>query len=299
MRKTMVLFAVSGLLGINPAAMAAEFDGETELVFGEPGQVTFDATELKTVFPAPEKPLEFDTWHDFYAFSEEHLNAAPLMREGSQIGIELAFEMIGQGYIPDEKTETLFAVGNPVTAFLSGKAGYIIVGGQQFCLAEDDCEAGAGLAAMMATPMALFDEIDTQVACDGEQENCAEFQSVNLHRSWRHIARGSTTQTRGGYQANSRFCWRFGFIPWACSEPTGEHELESRVRLCDGTGLAIFDRPLWGQNEPRVQFGFAAYFFGFEPAERLVGTWSSHESRGTTFTLDGVTSAGTQWCAPF
>lgn len=128
--------AIAILAAIPMAATAGEYQAEpTSIVFGEPGEVTFDASGSKAAFPAAAEPRFFSTWEDFGKAAVEELNAVPV-EDAGKVTIELRWSIIGTPFMLDPDPDVIDAVpvGDPLAAYFGGTSESIVVDGSQYCL---------------------------------------------------------------------------------------------------------------------------------------------------------------------
>lgn len=120
-------------------------EGPVEFLFGEPGQLTIDASEGKAVLPTLIEPLEFKDWRQFGSFLEEVFNARVEHGDAERPPlVDLTYTVIGAPLYVDPETETVYQVEDPIAEFIGGPDGWIYVNGAPYCFNLRLCGEEAG-----------------------------------------------------------------------------------------------------------------------------------------------------------
>lgn len=120
--------------------------GPVEFVFGEPGQLTIDASDGKSAFPTLLESLHFDDWKQFGLFLEEYFNAKVTIHdEVTPPEVELDYVVLGTPLVADPETDTLYEVEDPIAEFVGGPDGWIYVHGEPYCFNQRLCGDPEGM----------------------------------------------------------------------------------------------------------------------------------------------------------
>lgn len=120
-------------------------EGPVEFLFGEPGQLTIDASEGKAVLPTLIEPLKFKDWRQFGSFLKEVFNARVEHGDAERPPlVDLRYTVIGAPLYVDPETETVYQVDDPIAEFIGGPDGWIYVNGAPYCFNLRLCGEEAG-----------------------------------------------------------------------------------------------------------------------------------------------------------
>lgn len=112
----------------------------TEVRFGEHGEVTFDASDFKSIFPVAETKLSFETRAQFAAFLEQALNAkVEYAPDGVPLAADLTVKLIGEPIAVGPNGVDPIPVSDPVATMLGGLTGEMQIGDEVFCVNGERC----------------------------------------------------------------------------------------------------------------------------------------------------------------
>lgn len=165
----------------------------TAIVKGPPGEVTFDATEGKMLFPLPREIRAFGSNADYYSFLEKELNAKLLYNKNGEVeSYNLAVTYLGPAHYYDYARNVFVDVANPRTAFIGGLSGQILVAGKLRCVNPETCLPDKLLPPTLELAMyargdiEIAGEITERPTCDDPDNDwwdCTN-QSMGVFRQW-------------------------------------------------------------------------------------------------------------------
>lgn len=122
-----------------PASELVE-EGYTQVFFGEPGEVTFDASGGHAAFPVSETQLSFKDWHEYALFLQETFNAELEFDEGGGVvSLFLTVSTIGEPLALSPSLEDLIPVRDPIATMVGGISGTVEIKGEVHCVNQDRC----------------------------------------------------------------------------------------------------------------------------------------------------------------
>lgn len=126
----------------SPGLAAAYYPDEmTKFVFGEPGELTVDASHGVSAFPVPTKTLVFESDAAYLEFMAGAFNAkVGYDPETGMPTLDLQVVTLGIPYASDDTGTKLIPVeNNPVDTFMGGPEGYFLVGDRVVCTDRARC----------------------------------------------------------------------------------------------------------------------------------------------------------------
>lgn len=261
-----------------PGAAGAQVEGTTvDIRFGpNPGEIIFDATELKALLPSPTTPREFPSEWDLIDFMTGVLNAEPIVDEGTGelLGFNGRFQVLDQPCVPDPADDTVCRpVEDTLREFIGGAEGKIIIAGEELCVDESKCDfvpitqtfvVGAALGPPNATTNSTWEDIIEDEA-DAEPFEI-QGRSFALGAALRTIGT-KTTQMTGGYKRMHEVCdWIV--IGVYCWDERGWNNLKTETFFTDADGNVMEHRvPAWCGNCAKVVDGTWGISWGRSPPD--------------------------------
>lgn len=204
-----------------------QWDTPTAIVHGtSDGEVTFDASDKKSMFPVPKAVRQFASKHDVLQFAKKELNAIMVKDPATgAVGVQGAAQSLGKPYYIH--AGRLVEVEDPIAAFLGGPWGYFVIGDEKVCVDGEKCDK--------VTPPKGGDP------CSPNGQFCTNDYSFRTNLFFYHSIGSETEQTRGGYDVEHYLCFKW-IIPWICSRSVGSNQLDLTSTFF-GTALPVPDIP--------------------------------------------------------
>lgn len=196
------------------------FAEEAVVTRPEKGALVIDGSNGKSYVDIQPTGMSFDSGQDAVKWAMDNLNALPFYnKQGKLLGVYGYLEHKGELNYPDEKRQAVWPVNDYVAAILGGQSGVMQVGSRGYCLNKDGC---APNVTFKAAPPANATECATT-----DEDFCVRQESwkTNLLGIYRSVG-SELEQSKGGYRETDVFCWKWGFIPWVCSQKRGDNELQ-------------------------------------------------------------------------
>jgi len=277
---------------------SVRWDLPTAIVRGpRDGEVTFDASNKKSMFPVPKAVRHFSSKRDVLQFARKELNAITVTDDATgEVGVQGAAQALGKGFYIH--AGRLVEVQDPIAAFLGGPWGYFMVGDEKICMDGEKCET--------VTPPGGGDP------CSPNGQFCTNDYSFRTNL-WFYRSIGSETeQLSGGYDVEHYLCFRWIF-PWICSRSTGWNELQLTSTFF-GTSLPppeiprfVMARETAADNVEEVTVKLWSLFVSIKstglPGQpgptfeaTLTGVCGYHLSNGPQGSTQSLTQAGSANC---
>jgi len=149
--------------------------------------------------------------------------AAVTGSEGVITSLSGGLTLSGPVFVPHENG-TIETFDDKFALLLGGRAGLFTVDGEEVCVRDDGCRTDPQIETQQVRPSNI-------TRCDAEFCTAkSSFQQSSFARFFGYCSRGATTtQTAGGYQEDTHWCRKWGFIPWRCTTKRGTNRLTLEV----------------------------------------------------------------------
>lgn len=298
-------------------------EGPVEFLFGEPGQLTIDASEGKAVLPTLIEPLKFEDWKQFGMFLEEVFNARVEHGDAERPPlVDLTYTVIGAPLYVDRETETVYEVEDPIAEFIGGPDGWIYVKEAPYCFNLRLCGEEAGYEPEAAGGRASLQSLSSpytprlglrpllppifgplQIAGKSGVSQVLFDPGAGVSPVYYHYW-SRTDQIAGGYMRRLervlewvRVCREMGDIntvicfdePRLVFRVVGENELSAEMRAVE------YDYYRGCRRDRGYQFAFARnvtsvtagrFFFPYYPPNGIIGKHTGWDSYWGTFDQD-------------
>jgi hypothetical protein len=162
--------------------------------------------------------------------------------KGRAVGLTTRSTLVGPVFVPHEDG-TIETFDDKFALAFGGRAGLFSVGGQQVCVRDDGCIAnsqteGQEVIALQAPPgrFCPFLIRASCAVCDNEfcTSNLSFRNQSSVFRLLYCSVGGATAQASGGYQEDTHWCTKWGFIPWRCTTKRGTNFLHNHISAIRG-----------------------------------------------------------------
>lgn len=276
-----------------PREEGIDLDGECVPLEQDTGRVIKedDVSDTGPDFGSPEESVQFiiDTVRSEGLGDADTNVETQDLRSHLDHPIELSGRLTlpGPVFVPHEDG-TIEEFDDKFALLLGGRSGFFTVDGKEVCVRDDGCFDGE--LEDSASPQQQQQRPRDVTVCDSELCTTNSSFSTNVSFLFRYCSRGGETrQSAGGYRENTRWCLKFGFIPWRCTTKEGTNRLALNVSFL-GSPLgnhfkSEVRRDVTALTAKIYSFDFGLSTAPFECTVPVVCT--DHESAGNSFSRSG------------
>lgn len=171
MRTSDLAAVAAGILATMAVPASAEEPVPLEpakLLFGSPGELTFDCSVPDGVIEVKDSPREFADWQEYAAFLTNELNAVPTWDGNEVAGFELTTTSYCETLYVDPSLAEPVKTDWPALAILGGTSGYVFVADKAICVNPEICEPRTETTQLMvAANMAMMTSIAREAEASG------------------------------------------------------------------------------------------------------------------------------------
>jgi hypothetical protein len=201
--------------------------------------LTIDASKGQRILTVPQRPRHFATMEDFLKFCQTTLGGKAVRKSGKLVAVLGRSVILGKPASVDPATHAVIEQRDPILAIIGGATRSVVIGAKTYDLRtptvgnqngarrirHDSVELVAMAPGNTSVQLLAMAPSSVNHCFSSSPPNCTNNTSFQLNLAIFAEVGSTTTQTQGGFQQSSHFCWLNGWIPWVCTTSTGSNNL--------------------------------------------------------------------------